>query len=594
MTPAVLGPPAERGLAYWEALLERLQALLVNTAPEAKEVFERAYRELIHVPIEAANEAVAQCLMATAQFMYLQADPRRADEAATAAVSLARQLGNPSALRRALSIQGATSQEINAETALAHLAEALQIAREIGDERGQSAIWNNLGTALLSVGQFNDAVRCYQIAAELGSETESEFMAIANIAGVCFHDGNSTLGREAARKAIALNPNPATAAAMLARVLAEAHFARLLVNVDELDAAAEHVVSAKAWADRLGAPRAHFAVAVADGLVDIHTNQAAAGLAKLNQALAFARTSAPSEVGDVLRSCIAGYEAAGQPDTALVYVHELLALNREAKAVQLLARFRKLVAAGSAGADLQGRTAVDARTAAKAIDLHGEVARCLEDLVNAAMTAAERAGHHRLRIFRVSRLCELFALSEGWAVERAQALAFAARLCDLGMIVIPDELLRKTRGLSSAERKVVGEHTQFGAEVLTKARLAILQPCVPVAKFHHEQWNGAGPWGLQGEGIPIEARMTALADAFDSLTHHRPWREAMSLPAALRTIRAEAGTRFDPSIAERFVGFVKGLYWEHDDFDEFLAEHAHENAYVRARAQIDRLINVGI
>jgi len=93
-----------------------------------------------------------------------------------------------------------------------------------------------------------------------------------------------------------------------------------------------------------------------------------------------------------------------------------------------------------------------------------------------------------------------------------------------------------------------------------------------------------------GAAIPIEARFVSLADAFDALTHARPWRGALSLPAALRTITAEAGTRFDPELAVRFVVWIKSVYWDHDDFDGFLAEHAHENEYVRARAQIDRLV----
>jgi HD-GYP domain-containing protein (c-di-GMP phosphodiesterase class II) len=226
----------------------------------------------------------------------------------------------------------------------------------------------------------------------------------------------------------------------------------------------------------------------------------------------------------------------------------------------------------------------------KAIDLSGRIDKCVTDLVTAAVDNALRAGHDATRIFRVGRLAQLFALSLGWAEAGAAELALAVRLMDVGSIVVPDELLRKPRGLSVGEHKLVAEHTGYGADLLRQARLALLQPCAPVAKFHHERWDGAGPWGLTGEAIPVEARIAALADKLDALTHARPWRAAKSLPAALRMISEQAGAQFDPALAERFVDFVRDEYWRHDDWDAHLSAGAQDNAYVRTRQQLVSLL----
>ena len=384
------------------------------------------------------------------------------------------------------------------------------------------------------------------------------------------------------------NPDSGCAEDQLSRNIAESNAARLALQAGQLEEARQHASAARQIANQLRSPRTEYCATVAEAFLEASSEDPEAGLRRLRDTVEFARRLLPSEIDDALTTCIDAHEAAGQADIALVYVHELLVHNKDRISEQLLAQVRQLRPPLVTDGEIAEQTVID--SSAKAYELEGAVRQKINDLLTAAITAAEKAGHHRLRIFRVARLAELFALAEGWSADRAGALAFAAQLCDLGMLVIPDELLRKGRGLSAGERKVMYEHTQFGAELLTKARLAVLQPCVPVAKFHHERWDGAGPWSLVGAAIPIEARFVSLADAFDALTHARPWRGALSLPAALRTITAEAGTRFDPELAVRFVAWIKSVYWDHDDFDGFLAEHAHENEYVRARAQIDRLV----
>jgi HD-GYP domain-containing protein (c-di-GMP phosphodiesterase class II) len=95
---------------------------------------------------------------------------------------------------------------------------------------------------------------------------------------------------------------------------------------------------------------------------------------------------------------------------------------------------------------------------------------------------------------------------------------------------------------------------------------------------------------LAGESIPVEARIAALADTLDALTHARPWRAAKSLPAALRMISEQAGAQFDPALAERYVDFLRQEYWRHDEWEAHLAADAQDNAYIRTRERLVSLL----
>lgn len=158
------------------------------------------------------------------------------------------------------------------------------------------------------------------------------------------------------------------------------------------------------------------------------------------------------------------------------------------------------------------------------------------------------------------------------------------------MIVISDDLLRKSRGLSEGERKVVGEHARFGAEVLASAKLSLLAPCIPVVRSHHGRCDGTGPAGLAREPILLGARVIALCDAVDALTHDRPWRRAFSLSTALQMIRDGAGSQFDPVLAKSFVGWRQREYVKVEAFEAHLAVEAAEDGYVQMRERIQQLL----
>lgn len=142
-------------------------------------------------------------------------------------------------------------------------------------------------------------------------------------------------------------------------------------------------------------------------------------------------------------------------------------------------------------------------------------------------------------------------------------MVVAAPLHDIGKIHIPDTVLNKPGKLTDEEFEIMKTHTTAGEELLTHAREELgesgyLNMAVEMAAYHHEWWNGKGyPYGLSGEDIPLCARIMAVADVFDALTSKRCYKSAMPLEKAYAIIREEAGTHFDPVVAEAFLDLQK-------------------------------------
>jgi HD-GYP domain-containing protein (c-di-GMP phosphodiesterase class II) len=135
-------------------------------------------------------------------------------------------------------------------------------------------------------------------------------------------------------------------------------------------------------------------------------------------------------------------------------------------------------------------------------------------------------------------------------------LRISALLHDVGKIGIDDRILRKPGALSEDEFEVMKGHPVKGAAIMSG--VAQLIDIIPGMKYHHEKWSGGGyPDGLEGEQIPMQARIVAIADTFDAMTTNRPYQKAMELGYVVEKIKSFAGTRFDPRVVDAFVNAVK-------------------------------------
>ncbi len=154
---------------------------------------------------------------------------------------------------------------------------------------------------------------------------------------------------------------------------------------------------------------------------------------------------------------------------------------------------------------------------------------------------------------RVTRLA--LALAEHVAPELLldPQLAFGFRLHDIGMIGIPSSTLIKPGPLTPVEVDEIREHPWLGERIVAPVP-ALSGLAREVIACHHERWNGRGyPRGLRAYEIPIAARIFAIVDAFDAITHDQPYREALGIQAARDEIHAMSGKDFDPNLAQAFL-----------------------------------------
>ena len=153
---------------------------------------------------------------------------------------------------------------------------------------------------------------------------------------------------------------------------------------------------------------------------------------------------------------------------------------------------------------------------------------------------------------RVTELAEAVARRLGWNDQRIESLRLGGPLHDIGKLAISHEVLHKEGRLDAKELAEIREHPKTGAKLLL--RVAALRAAIPYVLYHHERWDGTGyPSGRAGEEIPLEARVLAVADAFDAMTSDRPYRLALSQAEALAEVERCAGTQFDPRIAQVFL-----------------------------------------
>jgi putative two-component system response regulator len=158
------------------------------------------------------------------------------------------------------------------------------------------------------------------------------------------------------------------------------------------------------------------------------------------------------------------------------------------------------------------------------------------------------AGH----LERVRRLALNLSFALNWTNEDVAVLEFGAILHDIGKIIVPSLVLKKTGPLDEEEWKLMRQHPEAGARMLEG--VDHLRAAVPYVLYHHEWWNGSGyPRGLKGDEIPREGRLLAIVDAFDAMTTNRPYHSSMSAEAGMDELKRNRGIYFDPEMVDVFI-----------------------------------------
>ncbi|OQY33168.1 MAG: hypothetical protein B6241_08680 [Spirochaetaceae bacterium 4572_59] len=182
-------------------------------------------------------------------------------------------------------------------------------------------------------------------------------------------------------------------------------------------------------------------------------------------------------------------------------------------------------------------------------------------------------GDHFLR---VSEFSACIARGMGWDKKDVDMIQLASPVHDIGKIGIPDNILLKKGKLTAEEWTIMKKHCRYGERILTSNRFVnffthtdeelepenvqkeagqkLIETAANIALYHHEHWNGAGyPTGIKGVEIPVEARITAVADVYDALRSYRPYKDPWPEEDCLALIREESGKQFDPEVVQTFL-----------------------------------------
>ena len=169
------------------------------------------------------------------------------------------------------------------------------------------------------------------------------------------------------------------------------------------------------------------------------------------------------------------------------------------------------------------------------------------EALSLAIEAKDHTTHDHLR--RVQLYAVEIAKELGLDEAQMNAIRAASMLHDIGKLAVPENILSKPGRLTPEEFEKMKIHPLVGAEILDRVQFPY--PVVPIVRSHHEKWDGTGyPEGLNGETIPIGARILAAVDCFDALASERPYRRAMSPEEAMANLSADKGRSFDPRVVE--------------------------------------------
>jgi putative two-component system response regulator len=564
--------------------------------PEGRGLFEMAADTLSELPDDPVSEDRVMCLLYVTRYRFYCGNAYAGLAPAEQALSLAERVGNPKLHAKALKMLGVVHLETgNYPDAVSVFTGALAAARTAGEFVQEVDVLSNLGLAHQYAGHYDAAIPCYERAVEVAEANSvpplARATALINIALASLHLRDFPRGLAAAERAIEALELPKDVHERVIRTQAECYYARLLLEVRNLPVARERAKLARLHATGTTELSELFAD-ITQGLVEAYDPASRdIGLSRLQQAVHRSRKGHTSALRDALSTIVRGYEVAGQPNAALVYLHEVVQLNRDSRVRNVLQHHHRHLDKVGRGLDLRAQVALDAqgeelRFKRLSMDALRECMQVLEKNTVAAELHDDDTGEH---CYRVGALAKELALKKGMDPEMCTLIDLSARLHDIGKLRVPDSIMLKPGRFTPEERAIMEKHCEHGWELIGEGGLAQLFVAQEIALNHHERWDGTGyPNKRQGSMIPLAARVTALADVFDALTHRRCYKEAWSVPDSLREIASLRGKHFDPELTDLFLDLVPQLQARHGDLDAYLGVEARQNDFITDRERVAR------
>ncbi len=505
-------------------------------------------------------------------------------------------------VRRAHSSLGALQiLSANYAEAATHLENAFAIALRLGDRNASATALNNVTGLFSQMGLYREAIAATKSGLSFADDTPKGDLKRMEISGnglICAHRSRN---HEAALHFLQTGTAIVRKRAVPPTVRAIFEFARAVYLIDSNDAETASALIQAARADLMPTqnPRVEIALDLAACLCQWASRESGPmrqSRARLRELYHLSKQT-NIQHDDVLLALMRVYGTAVTPEEAKVgmeYARELVEYTtrvKKAKFYHQLSLRGVEVAAPAAGAnksfdpfeklramltppasttDTQVLVAARAGNVEKNEELtaiHDELAQIRAkalrtEIRSTAYDAAENwavaaeffddnTGEH---CFRVGHLAGLLAREIGMDDEFCVRIEHAARLHDIGKVAVNEMILLKPGPLNPVELTAMREHTNVGAELLAGTQDETLKMAGEIAHYHHEWWNGAGyPAALSMMEIPMSARICALADVYDALTHKRAYKHAWTHEAAVTEIENLQGLQFDPSLVPAFL-----------------------------------------
>jgi putative two-component system response regulator len=581
-------------------LYAELKARREAGSPDSRDCFSATLQVLPRIKGSMHAILRMECLRQCVQYLYLNGYTGEALTAATQLITLSRRTQNRSWMQVAENDSGIVQADLgNVPDAVTHYFKSLELSKELGNSFAEVATLINIGVALNYAGLYREAIPCLVRAEALARTKPSTCVAVpmaaANLAQSYLYLEQYEEAYIAITRSLQESVNPSNADSALARTIREFTFVQVALELGKFAEALDHAKSCRRFAYVGRSDRCLLIADVTSALCEIYCGSPGDGIEELERALETSFENNTSYI-DSLTLLVKAYDRSGRSAQALECMGKLLGYLRAIREKSVLA----LLSASSTHAAPAQVYSEDSDLRAlqiKETTLRAQVAELrlfdcqtemLERLAVTADLKEEISGQHG---YRVGKLSMLFARELGWTRESSLVIEKAARLHDIGKIAVPDRILLSSGTLKGAQREFMFAHAGFGADLLSKSNNPQLRIAEEISRYHHEWWNGLGyPTKLSGKRIPLHARIVALADVFDALTHGRPYSEPWPIDAVLKDIGNRRGTQFDPELTDVFLAMIARLRSQHTDLNRYLAMGSEATQFAQARIKIQRML----
>jgi putative two-component system response regulator len=553
------------GLLQGDTPTERLRGLEQRVAQlgrvELRERIADVVGSLAETERSPQVARTVEAALSLCRALYQHARSAEALTLARAALDLSKRVDDPTLTRRAATACGVLSADtVDLVAAIEYHVLALRVALAANDRVEASRAWNCIGLAIGISGHYELAGRCYRRCLELVADepgpVHSRYAAYTNLSITLHRIGSPHEGLPFALKALAEETDAFREQDLSAALLLRRNLVTLYIACGQVADAEPHVAECAALAARIRNPRAQIAMATTRATYELAVGQTDVALTRLEQALARAREG-PAALRDTLTSVIRAEEAAGNVERALLRLNELsehiyrFAIESAREHVEL-ASLPSATGTRAEREQMQARARLAAKTPPPAVP---DTWPALDRLAVSAVLRMDPTGWHGKR---VGALVKALAIASGLDPLQALEMGLAAELHDIGMMSVPEGVLRKRGALNDAERAIMRRHIDAGGEILRDDRHPRVFLAREIARYHHARWDGEGyPEAVAGKRIPVPARICAVADAYDAMVCGLGARGARPMDEALGELRAQAGRQFDPELVECFDNLIR-------------------------------------